>query len=562
MPTRTRKDSRRSGLWPLAYMGVEPVSPPLLFSDNRPPTPNDRKNFNVGTIWIDRSTAPNEDIWMLVNLDGNVARWLKFDFGGAGIETLTGNFGGAVGADALKNIDVLGVPPYVVTGNPGAWTLTISDDGTMATTYTTDAGNAIPAANTLNIVGGLNVNTTGAGSTVTINLDNPGVGVVQSDAFGVLTASTGLDGQVLISATAGTPAWANIVSTDGTVVIANGANTIDLSTAGGISGIGYFNIGMTVDTGASTITMHSASGAAFSATNKGIVQFASKLVPGTFVVVEITANVAIAWANMNGNTMGTMPATAWANNLPLYVYAVLDSTEKLCTFGLARMPHHTASGAAANIGTPAFATADHDLSLFLFQNVTIADYANNPVVVLGSVKATKSAVDAWTFLAIKGGDTGIGGFQLGTSFTFPQLQNGAVHTYLYSPGATVPHFSTGGYRYTVYPHGMLTLDMAVNILTAAGIGAQTLYIMVPLIGTLIRAAGTFSVGDASISNVALRGTYKGLYIDGMLPNGYFGIEFVKNEVLRLQSQNYDTINGFSSQLAGAHSYMLENNQLP
>jgi len=320
----TRKDSRRTGLWPLAYMGVEPVAPPLLLTDNRAPTANDYKNFNVGTWWINRATAPAEELWILVNKDNNVARWIQFITGATGIQTLTGDFGGAVGPDGALDIDIIGSGPYLFTGNPGLHLLQLSDDGTVATqydadvgfaipalnileilggahintagagntitvnldndiadTYTTDAGNAIPvagvlnifggthasttgagntvtvnvddddladsfptdagtatpAAGVLNVLGGLNINTAGAGNTVTVNMDDPGQGVVQSDGAGVLSASTGTDGQILIDATAtGNAVWANITSAGGTITVTNGPNTINLETAGTAGG--------------------------------------------------------------------------------------------------------------------------------------------------------------------------------------------------------------------------------------------------------------------------------------------------------------------------------------
>lgn len=133
---------------------------------------------------------------------------------GGGVQTLTGDLGGAVGPDGANNIDLLGGNQITVTGNPGINTLTIDLDATIADTYTTDAGNAIPAAGVLNVLGGLLINTSGAGNTVTINLDNA------------------LDGQIPIAATAGNVAYANITSADASVTITNGANSIDLSVAG------------------------------------------------------------------------------------------------------------------------------------------------------------------------------------------------------------------------------------------------------------------------------------------------------------------------------------------
>ena len=64
------------------------------------------------------------------------------------VETLTGDAGGAVGPTG-GNINVLGGSHITTTGNPGTSTLTIDLDTDIADTYTTDSGNAIPAAGVL-----------------------------------------------------------------------------------------------------------------------------------------------------------------------------------------------------------------------------------------------------------------------------------------------------------------------------------------------------------------------------------------------------------------------------
>lgn len=60
----------------------------------------------------------------------------------------------------------------------------------------------------------------------------PGIGVVQRDALGHVFADSGTDGQVIIGSSTGVPAWANITSLGGTVVITNGPNSINLEAAG------------------------------------------------------------------------------------------------------------------------------------------------------------------------------------------------------------------------------------------------------------------------------------------------------------------------------------------
>ena len=108
------------------------------------------------------------------------------------VSTLTGNDGVAIEPTVIGNIDILGTGFLTVTGTPATSTLTISDDGTVATSYVTDAGTAIPAVNILNVLGGTNINTAGAANNVTINLDNNIVvtSMTTDDAASGLTISS------------------------------------------------------------------------------------------------------------------------------------------------------------------------------------------------------------------------------------------------------------------------------------------------------------------------------------------------------------------------------------
>lgn len=94
---------------------------------------------------------------------------------GGYVQTLTGNTGGAVGPTA-GNINVVGDGSTItVAGNPGTSTLTISLSGTIADSFPTDAGTATPSGGVLNIFGGTagrNINTTGSGDTVHVEMNN------------------------------------------------------------------------------------------------------------------------------------------------------------------------------------------------------------------------------------------------------------------------------------------------------------------------------------------------------------------------------------------------------
>lgn len=95
-----------------------------------------------------------------------------FISGGTPITTITGNAGGPVPPNGAGNLDLLGVGDVIVVGNPGINTLFISLSGAIANEYVSDAGTAIPVGNILNVLGGDNINTTGAGNTLKIFLNN------------------------------------------------------------------------------------------------------------------------------------------------------------------------------------------------------------------------------------------------------------------------------------------------------------------------------------------------------------------------------------------------------
>ena len=111
------------------------------------------------------------------------------------VETLTGNSGGAVGADGAGNIDILGDGTIItVVGTPASNLLTITPSAALATSYVTDSGSAVPAANILNVLGDHGINTTGAGSTITALINNTiTLGDLSNVAAGsdALTISTG-----------------------------------------------------------------------------------------------------------------------------------------------------------------------------------------------------------------------------------------------------------------------------------------------------------------------------------------------------------------------------------
>ena len=131
--------------------------------------PNTLKNFILGDEWLDTSDTPNGQWWKLSTLATGGLVWVRIGGGNGNLQGLTGNTGGEVGPDSNANINILGVTPYTVSGNPTTHTLSITDNGGVAYTYTEDVGTATPFMNNINVLGGSGINTLGSANTITIS---------------------------------------------------------------------------------------------------------------------------------------------------------------------------------------------------------------------------------------------------------------------------------------------------------------------------------------------------------------------------------------------------------
>lgn len=170
------------------------------------------------------------------------------------IQTVTGNSGGAVGPDGTFNINLVGSGDMSVVGNSATNTLTISALGTLANTFTTDSGNASPALNILNVLGGTLINTSGSGSTVTINSE-PDPSIIT--AFEI-KSSMFLKKTIVVNANFDLNSSNNLTISiaNNVEVIAEVANKASISVIGtitGITGANYPNLTLTTAAGSNII---------------------------------------------------------------------------------------------------------------------------------------------------------------------------------------------------------------------------------------------------------------------------------------------------------------------
>lgn len=243
---------RLSGINPLAYMGVEPLTPPALLVRTVVPTANDAQNINIGSFWLVEDPM---ELWYLASLEKGVATWLQlYPTSGSSIEFVC-NTDSASPAAGILNVIGNGVT-LSTTGSGN--TVTISLGGGVATRFDADMDFATPSGGVIVMAGGTNMNTSASGNTVTFNLDNSvslsgtlgvtgnttlssalilsaqGAGVVQTNSSGVVTSSNGTNGQVLIGG-GSVPVWSTLTA-GANITITNAANSITIASSGGGGG--------------------------------------------------------------------------------------------------------------------------------------------------------------------------------------------------------------------------------------------------------------------------------------------------------------------------------------
>lgn len=211
---------------------------------------------------------------------------------GSVVQTLTGNSGGAVGPDAGNNINVVGDTITIdVAGNPGTNTLTISTTGAIATTYTTDAGNAVPALGVLNVLGSHGINTAGAGNTVTIAIDNA---ITLGDLAPIA------------------PAVDALTITTGDISILNGNFNLPTTSAGGFDGVINVNASRFIHSFGATNTFVGSSSGNFTLTGSSSVGIGADVLPA---LTSGDFNTAGGFSSQNAVTSGSNNASWGAGSL-------------------------------------------------------------------------------------------------------------------------------------------------------------------------------------------------------------------------------------------------------
>lgn len=339
-------------------------------------------------------------------------------------------------------------------------TIDLTGSGTAIDSFTTDvAGPVVPDGSGNVAVTGGQVFSSGAiantlrlGVEATLNTFLYGRG--DNTTMGELGPLT--NGQLIIGSTLATPV-ANTLTAGPGIAIANGAGTITISAdQNDIMKVGAKNIGFDLTAGVFSIT--GADGTALSASNPGYITMWRREATdaGELVTITLTANQSFSdnasgGSTIAGNLFGLTDTVNYGNNLPFFVYAVLNDAETTVQFMISRSNFALTSPIAADIGMPSTPAADKQNDFFSFANITAADFEANPAMPIGTIYMRKvgGAANDWTVQGLFASSSGLNwpgefyGLNFGENFIVPTGQFGAATgTFMNDNGGTAPVFTT------------------------------------------------------------------------------------------------------------------------
>lgn len=434
-------------------------------------------------------------------VDGN--GWVTLSGGGLAIDSIhpdsgtdpvvptAGGLVNIVGSGSTTTVGSLNTLTVQLTGLTnhavmiGAGTTTITMVGPVAATGNVLMSNGVgsdPAFSTATypLVTTINQILYSSAANTVVGLATANSAVLVTTSAGVpVWSGTMTDGQLIIGDTSGTPTAANLTAGAG-ISITNGAGAITIA-ATSASAPGVTNIGIAYSGG--TFTVRSANGSSLSGTNIGYVTLQSKGTPGNLVTIAVTADQTFtdgSGGGLDNARFGVTTGVNWAQDMPYFLYAVMDNTEAAIAFMISRNPCATVSPASTGISKSGSIINVNQADFFCLPNVTITDYDVNPCLCIGSFRMQfAGATDSWTVQTLNTTD-GIGNFNDQIVFTFPTGQNGAASgTYILAGAGTEPTWTTNAMVYSIQKNGLVKYNFNGQTANVAGVGAQTLAPILP-----------------------------------------------------------------------------------
>ena len=349
-----------------------------------------------------------------------------------------------------------------VTITNGAGTINLETSGATANSFPTDSGTATPSSGALTIHGGSNINTSGASSTVTINLNNSpsvsgsltagttvtaGTGITSTTGNIVATAGQVNAGTTMTAGTGITATTGNITASSGNIVASSGAlqaTAATNSTGLAVTGNGTAN--------AATITAGSGTGGGLLITggSGAGVPLQVTAAAGTGNAATLTGNASAPTLSITSNAaQNSIVASAGTAAIPAYsfigststgIYSPAANQVALSTNGVSRLAIGSTGG--ITLSSLGIGIVQASPSGFLSSSAG----ANGQLL----IGAGTSAAPVWANITSTGGTV--------------TITNGAGTINLETSGATANSFVTGSG--TATPSlGVLDVPNGSNIAT-------------------------------------------------------------------------------------------------
>lgn len=313
----------------------------------------------------------------------------------------------------------------------------------------------------------------------------------------------------------------------------------------GISPQTVKNLGIKYTVGTGTFSITDENGNALSSTNPASITIPSKATPGTYKTFLITTAYSFIDANgasqIIGNLFGLTTGIATDQDIPFFIYFVLNAAETAVTPMISRDPGGIISNAAANIGKASSAVANTNLSFWALDNtITVADYALNPTVRVGLFRMRMSAANDWTVQTLTYSSTQLDGINVrlpDKDWNMPTGQFGAAAGRLmYNNGGTTPGWTDQRITYKfIKDRSILVRYYFSGDNGTPGVGAVLMIMSIPFFSNSVFITGGdtfegswYGAAGALTARIGIHeviynanGTYFLDYIGGALLNGFF-----------------------------------------
>lgn len=281
------------------------------------------------------------------------------------------------------------------------------------------------------------------------------------------------------------------------IVSYDGAGNFTAGSAGATPPI--YNLGMTAS--GSTFSVTSADGTALSGSNKGYVTVPAKTV-GQSITIEVTSDVTFTYGSsgtVTGQRWGLSTGVNWGNAMPFSLYAAINDNEDDVAFFIGRSPCKRQLPSASSIGQSGSIVNTGQENVFALGSITVADYASNPCVWLGSFDMTfVGASDYWNVGNLYG--MGVWSNQ---ERSMASGQIGAVSGgYVIDTGGTEPTFSQNNPDYYLRRDGYVELSYRMYNVNNTPAGTNDVNFVLPVRAAGVRQFSGYFI-DASASNLRI-----------------------------------------------------------